>query len=145
MSDYMKNLRALVGNRLLLVPAVMAVIRDSQSRILLQRRAEDGHWSMPAGSIDPGESPAAAIVREVREETGLEVEPRRVLGVFGGPLFRERFDNGDEGEFTIIVFECVPCGGVLAATDPETAELRYFSSTELPKLHRDYPRTLFTE
>src|ERR1700710_1142172 len=82
-SPYMKALRERVGDRLLLVPCVAAVIHDSEGRILLQRGTH-GSWSLPAGGIDPGEAPAQAVIREVWEETGLRVRPDRVLGVFGG-------------------------------------------------------------
>src|SRR4051794_41874846 len=97
-------------------PAVAALVRDGEGRILLQRRSDNGRWNLPAGAVDPGESPADAVVREVREETGLAVRPVRVAGVFGGrDGLRHRYPNGDEGEFTAIVFECEAGGGALQA------------------------------
>ena len=85
MSPYMEGLRELVGHRLVLIPAVAAVIRDDRGQVLLvQTRA--GFWSLPAGAIDPGESPREAVIREVREETGLEVRPVRLLDALGGTL-----------------------------------------------------------
>ena len=144
MSEYMRSLREAVGPRLLLVPGVAAVIRDDRGRLLLQLRAEDGRWSLPAGAIDPGESPADAVVREVYEETGLEVEPVRLLGVFGGERgFRHRYPGGEEAEFTVVVFECEARGGRLRGVDGETAELRYFAVDDLPPLNASYPRELF--
>jgi 8-oxo-dGTP pyrophosphatase MutT (NUDIX family) len=140
MSPYVREMRGLVGTRLLLLPAVAALIRDREGRILLQRRADDGRWNLPAGAIDPGESPDEAVVREVREETGLEVRPVRVAGVFGGrDGFRHRYPNGDEVEFTAIVFECEAVGGALQAEDDETAELGWFHLDERPALSIEYP------
>jgi 8-oxo-dGTP pyrophosphatase MutT (NUDIX family) len=81
-SGYLNSLREHVGHQLLMVPGVAAVIRNSERKILLQRNANG--WSLPAGAVDPGETPAQAVVREVSEETGLSVRPLRVLGVFGG-------------------------------------------------------------
>jgi len=102
-SPYVRDIRESIGTRLLLMPAVAAIVRDGEGRILLQRRSDDGRWNLPAGAIDPGESPDEAVVREVREETGLEVRPVRVAGVFGGADgFRHRYGNGDEVEFTAI-------------------------------------------
>jgi 8-oxo-dGTP pyrophosphatase MutT (NUDIX family) len=89
-SSYLRDLRAIVGPRLLLMPGVAALVRDASERVLFMHRADDGRWGLPAGAIDPGESPTAAIVREVREETGLVVRPSGVAGVFGGAGFRHR-------------------------------------------------------
>jgi len=139
-SPYVRDIRESIGTRLLLMPAVAAIVRDGEGRILLQRRSDDGRWNLPAGAIDPGESPDEAVVREVREETGLEVRPVRVAGVFGGADgFRHRYGNGDEVEFTAIVFECEIAGGSLGSDSDETAELRWFHLPERPPLSIEYP------
>jgi ADP-ribose pyrophosphatase YjhB (NUDIX family) len=142
-SDYLRELRALVGPRLLLLPGVAAVVRDASGRVLFMRRADDGRWGLPAGAVDPGESPADAIVREVREETGLVVRPTRVAGVFGGRRFRHRYPNGDEAEYVVTVFDCAVAGGALASRDGEALELRYFPPEHAPTLTLPYPRALF--
>lgn len=142
-SPYLRELRAVVGPRLLLLPGVAALVRDESERVLFMHRADDGRWGLPAGAIDPGESPAEAIVREVREESGLIVRPTRVAGVFGGVGFRHRYPNGDEAEWTVTVFECEVVGGELVPQDGEALELRYFVPEEAPALQLPYPRTLF--
>jgi 8-oxo-dGTP pyrophosphatase MutT (NUDIX family) len=142
-SEYLRALRGAVGARLLLVPGVAALVRDEAARVLLLRRADDGRWGLPAGAIDPGESPAQAVVREVREETGLVVRPTRVAGVFGGRGFRHRYPNGDEAEYTVVVFDCEVTGGELGSRDGEALELRYFAADEIPQLRVRYPRALF--
>ena len=141
-SDYLRDLRSLVGSRLLLLPGVAAIVRDAEDRVLFMRRADNGKWGLPAGAIDPGETPAEAVAREVREETGLEVRPARVAGVFGGSGFRVRYENGDEAEYTVIVFDCDVVGGTLSATDGEALELRYFAPDEAPEPQVAYPRSL---
>jgi 8-oxo-dGTP pyrophosphatase MutT (NUDIX family) len=142
-SSWLRELRAVVGRRLLLLPGVAAIVRDGAGRVLFMRRADDGRWGLPAGAIDPGESPAEAVVREVREETGLVVRPMRVAGVFGGAGYRHRYPNGDEVEWTVAVFDCDVVGGELAARDGEALELRYFAPEEAPALQLPYPRSLF--
>ena len=141
-SDYLRDLRALVGSRLLLLPGVAGIVRDAEDRVLFIRRADNGEWGLPAGAIDPGETPPEAVAREVREETGLEVRPVRVAGVFGGRGFRVRYENADEAEYTVIVFDCVVIGGTLSPGDGEALELRYFAPHEAPELMVAYPRTL---
>jgi 8-oxo-dGTP pyrophosphatase MutT (NUDIX family) len=142
-STYLRELRGMLGPQLLLMPGVAAIVRDASERVLFMHRADDGRWGLPAGAIDPGESPAQAIVREVREETGLVVRPARVAGVFGGAGFRHRYPNGDEVEWTVTVFECDIVGGALAPQDGEALDLRYFSADEAPTLQLPYPRALF--
>jgi len=83
-SNYLKNLRSIVGNDLLQMSGVDVVIRDEQNRVLLARHADDGLWALPGGGIEPADTPAQAATRECQEEVGLDVQPTRVIGVYGG-------------------------------------------------------------
>jgi 8-oxo-dGTP pyrophosphatase MutT (NUDIX family) len=140
MSPYYRGLRSKIGNGLLLLPSVAAVIRDVDGRLLLQEKSSGEGWSLPAGAIEPGESPARALRREVLEETGLSVVPTRILGVFGGQAFRYVYPNGDAVEFTVVLFRCaVVATAADGPSDPETKSLRYFARDELPKLPLAYP------
>ena len=84
MTSYVIALRDVIGDRLLMLPAVAAVIHDGAGNLLLQEKASGEGWSLPAGAMELGETPVDAIVREVIEETGLLVRPDGILGVFGG-------------------------------------------------------------
>ena len=143
-SQYLKNLREKVGSEILQIPSVAAIIRDESGKILLVKSANADVWSLPAGAIDLGESPAQAVVREVFEETGLKVRAERIVGVFGGEKFRYVYPNGDAVEYFIIVFECEIIGGELSAQDGEVSEFRYFSSEEMPALAISYPQSIFS-
>ena len=142
-SPYLKNLRAHFGSQLVMMPSVGAVIRNEAGQVLFLVRSDNGLWDLPAGAIDPGETPAQAVVREVREETGLIVEPIAIAGVFGGPGFRLTYANGDLVEYTVIVFECRIVGGELGGLDDETAELHFIDAAEHPPLHAAFPDALF--
>lgn len=142
-SDYLRRLRERVGSDLLLLPGVAAIVRDARNHVLFIRRADNGEWGLPAGAIDPGETPAEAVEREVHEETGLQVRATRVAGVFGGKGFRVLYENGDEAEYTVVVFDCAVVGGTLSPVDGEALELRYFAPNETPELQVAYPRALF--
>jgi 8-oxo-dGTP pyrophosphatase MutT (NUDIX family) len=142
-SGYMERLRKKVGSDLILVPGVAAIIRDAAGRILAQRNKE-GIWNLPAGAIDPGESPAKAVVREVFEETGLIAKPIRLVGVIGGaPEHRITYENGDLVESTTIVFDCA-VQGELEPQDDETVTLTYFALSDMPKLAIKYPSQIFS-
>ena len=70
MSAYMRKLRAHIGSARLLAPSVTGIVRGAEGRVLLVRQSDDKRWSTPGGAIEPDESPADAVVREVWEETG---------------------------------------------------------------------------
>jgi ADP-ribose pyrophosphatase YjhB (NUDIX family) len=140
-SEYIRKLRERIGHGLVQMPCASAVIRD-QGRILLLRRSDNGKWALPGGAIDPGEHPAQALVREVREETGLHVRPTRVLGVVGAA--RHTYPNGDQVEVIVTVFACDVVGGALECCDGEAVELRYFDPGALPELMTQYPQEILT-
>ncbi|HGY9569791.1 NUDIX domain-containing protein [Vibrio harveyi] len=144
-SHYLKELRSKVGNQVLMIPGVAAVILNQNNQLLLQKKS-DGSWSLPAGMIEPGESPSQAVIREVREETGLAVEVERVLGVFGGEGFGFAYPNGDQVEYTVIMFKCQQTGQFAEDLDEETIELAWFSRSDMPTLALPYPlECLFAE
>jgi len=140
-SPYLRHLRSKLGHELLLLPGVAAVIRDPQGRILLQEKSSGEGWSLPAGAIEPGESPEEAIRREVLEETGIVVEPREILGVYGGSAFRYTYPNGDAVEYTVVLYHCIPIRTSGEELDGETKSLRYFAEFQLPTLALPYPRS----
>ncbi|MGG3308314.1 NUDIX domain-containing protein [Paenibacillus lautus] len=120
------------------------MVRYQRGEILFQRSSLNSDiWSLPAGAIEIGETPAEAVVREVREETGLKVTPRNVIGVFGGKDFRFTYPDGNQVEYIIVMFECTINSGSLEAIDGESAELQFFSVDSMPKLAIPYPREVF--
>ena len=141
-SPFYAAIRERVGHSLLLIPGVAAIARDRSGRVLLQQ-LHDGSWSLPAGAIEPGEAPSDAIVREVFEETGLHVRPRRIAG--GGSSCRVRYANGDEVEYVVTVFDCEIIGGSPIDSNEETKRLQYFRKDEMPVLAFGYPEETFDE
>lgn len=91
-------------------------------RVLFSLRRELRGWELPGGRVDPSETPEAAVIREVREETGLEVEVERPVG---------RYRRSGFLPHTAWVFRCRPIGGSLA-TSPETARVQWFDLDQLP-------------
>lgn len=141
MSPHYQNIRDKIGSGLLLIPSVAALIRDSSGAILLQQKS-DGSWSLPAGAIEPGESPGEALKREVFEETGFVVEESRMIGAFGGSDFRHTYPNGDQVEYTVLLYECAATPSSSPLLDRETVLLKFFSEERFPGLSLPYPRRL---
>ena len=135
-SPYQRDLRAKIGHTLLLQPGVAAIIINAAGQVLLQRRSDDGEWGLPGGALEPGEEPAEALVREVREETALEVVPERIVGVYAGSDFFVRYPNGDERAILSITFACRPLAGEPRVNDDESLEVRYFAVDALPVMAR---------
>ena len=102
-SPYIRALRARIGRGLVLLPSVAAVIHDPDGRLLLQRKPGAEGWSLPAGGIEPGESPEDALRREVLEEIGRAVRTARLLDVVGGKAYRHSDPNGDRLSFASAV------------------------------------------
>jgi 8-oxo-dGTP diphosphatase len=112
------------------VPCVGAVVRDGSGRILVVRRARppsEGLWSIPGGRVEPGETLAAAARREVREETGLDVDVQEILGHVDIP-------HGDL-VYVVADFAATVSGNVppLAAGD-DASEARWVTAGELRDL-----------
>lgn len=134
MSPYLRELREKAGPMRLLLPSVSAHVFDAEGRLLLVRQRDLGLWSTPGGMIEPDESPADAVVREVWEETGLRVTPEQVSAVYGGAGFEVRYPSGDEVQYVIIAFRCAVAGGTLRADMDETLEARFWSEAQAAEL-----------
>jgi NAD+ diphosphatase len=111
-------------------PTSCAFVTDEQGRLLLARRAHDpwrGYWDTPGGFMEEGEDPIEALRRELREETGLEVEPTAFVGALV-----DRYGDGPDAAFTLNLYWAarVVAGDPVAADD--VSELRWFAPEELP-------------
>jgi ADP-ribose pyrophosphatase YjhB (NUDIX family) len=100
-------------------------------RVLLARRAHEpfkGFWDIPGGFLEEGEDPRDGLRRELREETGLEVEPERFLGVW-----MDRYGGDSTAEATLNLYWTARVVGGSAAPADDVSELRWFGRAQLPK------------
>ena len=112
-------------------PGACAVIRDVRGWILLGQRSDNGYWALPGGGLDLGESYAECCIREVREETGLEVEILRLVGIYSNPIENViRYPDGRANQSASALFECRVIGGELQP-DHESLQLEWFDPTNL--------------
>jgi 8-oxo-dGTP pyrophosphatase MutT (NUDIX family) len=135
--DFLAELRAVVGHRLLWLPAVTAVVVDDRGRVLLGQRADNHRWNLIGGILEPGEQPADGVVRECLEETGVTVEPLALAVVDVSPIVV--YPNGDRCQYLDMVFRCRTVSGRACVNDDESLDVGWFARTELPPLD-DYAR-----
>jgi 8-oxo-dGTP pyrophosphatase MutT (NUDIX family) len=117
----------LLGWTKLVTPKVGAgaVLFDGEGRVLLADRADGRGWCLPGGYADPHEPPQATVVREVHEETGLEVEVERLLGLYS-------VTQRSGGKIVVGQFICRVVGGEPTLTD-ETVGIGWFGQDGLPE------------
>ncbi len=133
-SPYVASIRERVGNLRLLLPSVSGIVYGDNGEILLVKQRDGGLWSTPGGAVEPDEDPIDAVVRETWEETGLLVKPVSLMGVFGGPAFVVRYNNGDETQYVMTVFECSLISGQLRESSEEVTSCRFVSQTDFDSL-----------
>ncbi len=118
LTPYYPILRAQIGHAPVILPGVMAVIRNEAGEVLAERRVNSDLLDIPGGYCDLGETTTAAVIREVREETGLDIEPVRVIGVYSEDMLYT-YPNGDIVHGVGVAFECRVTGGTLEADHEE--------------------------
>ena len=110
-----------------------AAVFDAQGRILLTKRADNGQWCLPGGAVEAGESVAEACEREVREETGLLVRVKRLVGVYSYSDQLVVYPDGKKVQVVALHFEVETIGGEPGLSN-ETSDFGYFSKEELDSL-----------
>lgn len=106
-TDYISWLRGKIGSRKTLLAYATALVRDDAGRLLFHRRTDFSWWGLPGGLVEIGETFRACVIREVREETGLQVKVQRLVGLYASPQWDLRYPNGDEAQQFTVALECV--------------------------------------
>lgn len=129
--DYIDDPRAPVANSC--VPSVVAIVVDHQQRTLLIRKTDNGLWALPGGGHEIGEFLADTVVREVKEETGYDVDVERITGTYTNPNHVMAYDDGEVRQQFSIAFRARLVGGE-AHTSSESSDVAWLSPDEIAKL-----------
>lgn len=127
-----------------LVVAASAAVVDDGGRLLLQRRVDNGLWAMPGGAMEMTESLPQAAVREVREETGYEVEVTGLVGTYTDARHVIAYSDGEVRRQFNVCFRARVVGGELAVSD-ESHEVRWFAPDEIEDLPMHHTQRLRVE
>ena len=116
---------------------VDAIILTEDSIVLIKRKNTpfQGMWALPGGFVECGETVENAVKREVREETGLDIEIERLTGVYSDP------DRDPRGHTVSVCFLCKPVGGTLRAST-DSADVKKFKLSKIPELAFDHKKIL---
>ena len=130
--NYIQWIRSKVEHDKIILVFAGGCIFNEKGEVLLQRRGDSKKWGFPGGAVELGETPQMAAVREVKEETGLDVEVDNLIGIYTD--CNMEYPNGDKAQSICIVFELKVTGGALCCDKEETLELKYFSLDHTPEM-----------
>ena len=144
----MPKTKVIHGNRIgqtaqVRVGCAAVIFSQDRSQIFLTRRRDNGLWCLPGGRLDPGEGVAECVVREVREETSLETQVVRLIGVYSTPDIVVEYGNGERVQFVALTFE-VKATGQPTLSD-EVGEIGFFNLDQIREMelhHNHYQRIL---
>ncbi len=131
--EYVKMMRKIVGHSPIMLCACGCLIFNEKGQVLLQRRSDDGLWGNLGGSMDLGETIYETVIREIKEETNLDIkkENLQIFNIYSGEEQHHFYPNGDEVYFVNIIFEThIYSGNIIS--DSESYELQFFDLDKLP-------------
>lgn len=133
--DFVLELRRHVGHAPLWLPGVTAVVLRG-GEVLLCRRSDNGEWTPITGIVEPGEQPAAAVVREVHEETEVVAVAERLAWVHAEA--ETAHANGDRAQYLDHTFRCRYVGGDAQVGDDESSDVAWFRLNALPPMAQHF-------
>ncbi|MCO7261655.1 NUDIX domain-containing protein [Dickeya zeae] len=135
--NYVQEMRQLIGHRPLLLAGSNVILLNTRGQVLLQHRLE-GVWGLPGGLLELGESLEEAAIREVREETGLQLNTFDFLNMFSGPDHFFTLPNQDQIYVLTALYVCRDWQGDIVVDKTESRDVRFFDFQSLPTLGNEY-------
>jgi 8-oxo-dGTP pyrophosphatase MutT (NUDIX family) len=136
MNDYISELREKIGHQKFIHPGARILVESDRKEFLFIHRNDNGNLGIPAGSIEENETIEECIIREVKEETGVEILSLEVIGISSNPS-RETvsYPNGDQIQYFTIEFYSNHWKGELLVNDTkEIKEAQFHNASYLDKL-----------
>lgn len=115
------------------VPSVVAIVQDDQGRILMIHKTDNNKWALPGGGHEIGESISDTVVREVKEETGYDVEVETITGTYTNPRHVMAYDDGEVRQQFSIAFRARLTGGT-PRTSSESDQVEWVHPDQLANL-----------
>lgn len=116
------------------VPSVVAIVQDDEGRVLMIHKTDNDKWALPGGGHEPGESITDTVVREVKEETGYDVEIDTITGIYTNPNHVMAYDDGEVRQQFSIAFRARLVGGD-KRTSSESSEVEWLTPGQIEQLN----------
>lgn len=132
--DYISYIRSKVGHDKVITNFAGGILANQDGKVLLQLRGDKKTWAIPGGAMELGESSLDTAVREFYEETGIEVQVKRLLNVY--TKFDEVYPNGDQVQTVVFVYEltATEIGDISDFHNEETLKVAFFTKEEIDQL-----------
>ncbi|WP_438467917.1 NUDIX hydrolase [Streptococcus pluranimalium] len=132
--DYISYIRSKVGHDKVIINFAGGILANQDGKVLLQLRGDKKTWAIPGGAMELGESSLEAAVREFYEETGIEVQVKRLLNVY--TKFDEVYPNSDQVQTVVFVYEqtATEIGDISDFHNEETLKVAFFTKEEIDQL-----------
>lgn len=132
--DYISYIRSKVGHDKVIINFAGGILANQDGKVLLQLRGDKKTWAIPGGAMELGESSLDTAVREFYEETGIEVQVKRLLNVYTN--FDEVYPNGDQVQTVVFIYEltATEIGDISDSHNEETLKVAFFTKEEIDQL-----------
>ena len=131
--SYIKDLRKYVGHEPILTAGVGLFVFNDQNKVLMQLRTDYNQWGFPGGAMELGESFEETAMRELKEETNLDIKDMKLIKVLSGKDTYREYPNGDKLYDITALFVITKYDGELKVNDDESKSFDWFSIDDLPK------------
>lgn len=145
MSNYIMDLRKVVGHAPLLQAAASIIIENENGQVLLEKRTDNHQWGYAGGSIELGETVEEAAKRELFEEMGLVADEMELFYINSGEETHYIYPKGDEVYNVEIIYICRKYHGTIKRQEEEVEELKFFDVDDIPEDISDPIRPVFRE
>lgn len=133
MSDYIGELRKLIGTRPIIMCGANVIILNNSGRILLHHRVDNDTWGLPGGAMEIGESLEETAIREANEEVGLICRDLRIFNVYSGKKLYYKYPNDDEVYNVTATYICKDFSGRIVVDKTEGKDAKFFSVNDIPE------------
>lgn len=133
--EFILTLRRKISHDPLWLIGVTGFVRNADGQVLLAKRADTGEWTLIYGINEPAEQPADTVLREVKEETGIDCVPRALVAVTSSPRMLT-YANGDQAQYMDHLFLCdvaVEGNSTPGIGDHENTDSGWFALDQLPQ------------
>ena len=131
---YIMNLREKVEHAPLIGVGATTLVFNNKNELLLNLRSDTNNWGIPGGSKELNETLEECAIRELKEETNINVNDLELITVLSGKDYYFKYPNEDELDCVIVLYKVSDYDGELKINDGESKKLEFFSLDNMPEL-----------